>query len=69
MNNVEEVVSRGQKVKVKVLTITGGKMSLSIKDVDQSSGADLNPGSSKNSGSREDDLALRNPEHPGFSGK
>ena len=51
------------------MTITGGKMSLSIKDVDQSSGADLNPGSSKNSGSREDDLALRNPEHPGFSGK
>ena len=68
--SVDEVVSRGQKVKVKILTITGGKMSLTMKDVDQETGQDLNPGSSTNkkSMSREDDLALRNPEHPGFSG-
>lgn len=69
VTSVEEVVSRGQKVKVKILTIAGGKMSLTIKDVDQRTGQDLNPGGSSSSRkSREDDLALRNPEHPGFSG-
>ena len=68
VNSVEDAVSRSQKVKVKVLSIAGGKMSLSIKDVDQTSGKDLNPGSGSKKGSREDDLALRNPEHPGFAG-
>ena len=68
VNSVEDAVSRGQKVKVKVLTIAAGKMSLSIKDADQTSGKDLNPGSGSKKGSREDDLALRNPEHPGFAG-
>ena len=71
VNSVEDAVSRGQKVKVKVLSIASGKMSLSIKDVDQISGKDLNPGSGsskKGGSSREDDLALRNPEHPGFAG-
>ena len=67
VSNVEEAVSRGQKVKVKVLTITGGKMSLSMRDVDQETGQDLNP-SAASKKSREDDLALRNPEHPGFGG-
>ena len=68
VSNVEEVVSRGDRVKVKVLSITGSKMSLSMKDVDQESGEDLNPASTAKSkkASREDDLALRNPEHPGF---
>ena len=69
VSSVDEVVSRGQRVKIKVLSITGNKMSLSMKDVDQETGRDLNPGSSSNfgkKGSREDDLALRNPEHPGF---
>ena len=68
VSSVDEVVSRGQRVKIKVLSITGNKMSLSMKDVDQETGRDLNPGSSSNGkkGSREDDLALRNPEHPGF---
>lgn len=67
--NVEEVVQRGQRVKVKVLSITGGKMSLSIKDVDQATGQDLNPGSGavQKSKTREDDLAFRNPEYPGSS--
>jgi ATP-dependent RNA helicase DHX8/PRP22 len=66
-NSVEEVVARGQPVKVKVLSITGGKMSLTMKDVDQSSGEDLNPDSTKRP-SREDDLALKNPDRPGASG-
>ncbi len=48
VNTVEEVVTRGQEVKVKVLSIAGtGKISLSMKDVDQSTGEDLNPGANK----------------------
>ena len=42
-------------------------MSLSMRDVDQETGQDLNPSSSVKK-SREEDLLLRNPEHPGFSG-
>jgi len=65
VNKVEEVVSRGQAVKVKVLSIAGGKMSLSMRDADQETGEDLNP-SANNRGAknREDDLALVNPERP-----
>ena len=37
VNNVEEVVSRGDSVKVKVLA-AGFKISLSMKDVDQQKG-------------------------------
>ena len=47
VNSVEEVVSRGQRVKIKILSITGGKMSLTMKDVDQETGQDLNPGGQK----------------------
>lgn len=43
VNQVSEVVVRGQQVKVKVLSFTGQKISLSIKDVDQETGEDLNP--------------------------
>ena len=46
VNNVEEVVSRGDTVKVKVLA-TGLKTSLSMKDVDQATGEDLNPGANR----------------------
>lgn len=43
VTNVQEVVQRGQKVRVKVLSVAGQKVSLSIKDVDQDTGEDLNP--------------------------
>merc|ERR1719234_1546609 len=43
VNSVEEVVSRGDKVLVKVLSV-GSKTSLSMKDVDQATGKDLDPG-------------------------
>ncbi|XP_050310785.1 ATP-dependent RNA helicase DHX8 [Anthonomus grandis grandis] len=43
VTQVSEVVSRGNKVKVKVLSLTGQKVSLSMKDVDQLTGKDLNP--------------------------
>uniref|UniRef100_T1IJK0 RNA helicase n=1 Tax=Strigamia maritima TaxID=126957 RepID=T1IJK0_STRMM len=43
VTSVSDVVQRGQRVKVKVLSINGQKTSLSMKDVDQDSGEDLNP--------------------------
>ncbi|CAK9300122.1 unnamed protein product [Gordionus sp. m RMFG-2023] len=43
VHNVAEVVTRGQKVKVKVISLVGQKISLSIKDVNQQTGEDLNP--------------------------
>jgi ATP-dependent RNA helicase DHX8/PRP22 len=71
VKNVEEVVLRGQAVKVKVLSITAGqKISLTMKDVDQETGEDLNPmanraaGGGVAGGNRESDLLMRNPERP-----
>ncbi|XP_022645793.1 ATP-dependent RNA helicase DHX8-like isoform X1 [Varroa jacobsoni] len=43
VTEVTEVVQRGQPVKVKVLSVTGSKTALSMKDVDQATGEDLNP--------------------------
>ncbi|XP_023311551.1 ATP-dependent RNA helicase DHX8 isoform X2 [Anoplophora glabripennis] len=43
VTNVSEVVSRGSRVKVKVLSVTGQKVSLTMKDVCQITGKDLNP--------------------------
>jgi predicted RNA-binding protein with RPS1 domain len=43
VTNVEEVVARGDTVWVKVLFNRGRKTSLSMKDVDQTTGEDLNP--------------------------
>ena len=42
VRDVTDVVKHGQRVKVKVLSITGNKMSLSMKDVDQVTGHNLN---------------------------
>ena len=67
VNNVEEVVSRGDSVKVKVLATVGGKMSLSMKDVDQVTGEDLNPTANKSltrGEGRDGDLRMMNPERP-----
>jgi len=66
VTTVSDVVNRGQKVKAKVLSFTGNKPSLSLKDVDQSSGEDLNPGRVRVGGEvkeGEDDSA-RNPDRP-----
>ena len=68
VNNVEEVVSRGDSVKVKVLATLGGKISLSLKDVDQVTGEDLNPTANKtlsrDNSDRDQDLRMMNPERP-----
>ncbi|CAF1163474.1 unnamed protein product [Rotaria sordida] len=42
INNISDVVKCHQKVKVKVLSYTDTEMSLSMKDVDQNTGEDLN---------------------------
>eukprot|EP01116_Phalansterium_solitarium_P004540 TRINITY_DN1557_c0_g2_i1.p1 TRINITY_DN1557_c0_g2~~TRINITY_DN1557_c0_g2_i1.p1 ORF type:complete len:1212 (-),score=365.03 TRINITY_DN1557_c0_g2_i1:225-3860(-) len=41
VNRADEVVKPGQRVKVKVLSIAGSKISLSMRDVDQATGRDL----------------------------
>ncbi|XP_017087912.2 ATP-dependent RNA helicase DHX8 [Drosophila bipectinata] len=61
VTDVTEVVNRNQSVKVKVMSITGQKVSLSMKEVDQDSGRDLNPLSHV---SEEDSLRDRNPDGP-----
>jgi ATP-dependent RNA helicase DHX8/PRP22 len=43
VNHPMEVVNRGQRVKVKVISIAGSKVGLSMKDVDQVTGRDLMP--------------------------
>jgi ATP-dependent RNA helicase DHX8/PRP22 len=60
VTDVNEVVSRGNSVKVKVMSITGQKVSLSMKEVDQLSGQDLNPLSHN----ADDEMGARNPDRP-----
>lgn len=43
VNNVADVVARGQRVKAKVRSVVGHRIALSMRDVDQMTGADLNP--------------------------
>ncbi|KAF7286144.1 hypothetical protein GWI33_007392 [Rhynchophorus ferrugineus] len=64
VTQVSEVVSRGGKVKVKVLSVTGQKVSLSMKDVDQLTGKDLNPLSHAPPEREDKD---RNPDRPTHS--
>lgn len=61
--SASDVVSRGQKVLVKVLSISGQKVSLSMKDVDQETGRDLNPVINVTR-TEEDEKHLRNPDRP-----
>ncbi|KOB66746.1 Uncharacterized protein OBRU01_21069 [Operophtera brumata] len=65
VTNVSEVVNRGDKVKVKVLSITGQKVSLTMKDVCQDTGKDLNPTSHAH---LEAEREGRNPDRPSVSG-
>lgn len=45
VNHPSEIVQRGQSVKVKVIAVKDGKISLSMAEVDQSSGEDLSKSS------------------------
>ncbi|KAI0691980.1 P-loop containing nucleoside triphosphate hydrolase protein [Cytidiella melzeri] len=42
-NSVSDLLTRGQSVKVKVMSVAGNRIGLSMKDVDQASGRDLTP--------------------------
>ncbi|CAF0710967.1 unnamed protein product [Brachionus calyciflorus] len=64
VNQVSDVVQRHQKVKVKVLSITGNKIGLSMKDVDQQTGKDLNSQDTKRLRTTEDSQFTRNPDRP-----
>uniref|UniRef100_A0A0B7B2H2 RNA helicase n=1 Tax=Arion vulgaris TaxID=1028688 RepID=A0A0B7B2H2_9EUPU len=65
VTNVSDVINKGQKVKAKVLSFTGNKPSLSIKDVNQSTGEDMNPSRVRVGGEiKEDDTVARNPDRP-----
>ncbi|XP_066925982.1 ATP-dependent RNA helicase DHX8-like [Clytia hemisphaerica] len=67
VNDVKDVVTKNQNVKVKVLNIVGKKTSLSMKDVDQITGEDLNPNSGvrlPTSRSQNEEDLLRNPDRP-----
>ncbi len=41
MTNPADLVARGQAVKVKVMSVAANRVQLSMKDVDQATGADL----------------------------
>ncbi|KAM6951416.1 ATP-dependent RNA helicase DHX8-like isoform 2-T2 [Aplochiton taeniatus] len=63
--NVADVVTKGQRVKIKVLSFTGTKASLSMKDVNQETGEDLNPNRRRNLGPEGgEESAMRNPDRP-----
>lgn len=63
VTDVTEVVSRNQNVKVKVMSIAGQKVSLSMKEVDQDTGADLNDSSHAHLRA-DSDARDRNPDRP-----
>ncbi|GIY28685.1 ATP-dependent RNA helicase DHX8 [Caerostris extrusa] len=66
VTSVGDVVQKSQRVKVKVLSFTGQKTSLSMKDVDQDTGEDLNPAVAHTESMRKvstEDI-LRNPDRP-----
>ncbi|KFB48712.1 hypothetical protein ZHAS_00016714 [Anopheles sinensis] len=65
VNLVTDVVNRGDDVKVKVMSLAGNKISLSMKEVEQSTGRDLNPLSHSHlKDAAESDLPGRNPDRP-----
>ncbi|KAL7009852.1 DEAH-box ATP-dependent RNA helicase prp22 [Cystobasidiomycetes sp. EMM_F5] len=43
LNHPSDVLTKGDSVKVKVMSVAGSRLSLSMKDVDQTTGRDLSP--------------------------
>lgn len=52
MRDIKQAVKRGDRVKVKVISMVGSKIGLSMKEVDQSTGQDLFPERSKHAASQ-----------------
>ncbi|KAF5402362.1 DEAH (Asp-Glu-Ala-His) box polypeptide 8 [Paragonimus heterotremus] len=78
--NVSDVVQRMQKVYVKVISFTGSRTGLSMREVNQETGEDFNPRESGDKSSSSDDLkdktrnvdevdidGVRNPDRPAAS--
>jgi ATP-dependent RNA helicase DHX8/PRP22 len=63
VRDVKAVVKKGQRVKVKVISIAGSKMALSMKEVDQTTGEDLLPQRSRDSLAKLN-AELANPSRP-----
>jgi ATP-dependent RNA helicase DHX8/PRP22 len=59
VSHPSDIVARGQDVKVKVIKIEGGKIGLSMKDVDQVTGEDLAPQMRIGSGANMEALGSR----------
>ncbi|KAI7876376.1 hypothetical protein K492DRAFT_231980 [Lichtheimia hyalospora FSU 10163] len=59
-----DIVRRNQHVKVKVMSVAGSRISLSMKDVDQDTGEDLSPNLRVRSKEEMETLASRNPDRP-----
>ena len=67
VNHPSDLVSRGQPVKVKVSRIEGTRISLSMKDVDQSTGQDLAPQQRLASGANMEKMANGNNRYGSLS--
>lgn len=75
VGNLKDTMNRGQRVKVKIISISGAKLSMSIKDVDQQTGRDLMPMRSSDGAERarldsraSDNRSWINPSAPGMQG-
>lgn len=75
VGNLKDTMNRGQRVKVKIISISGAKLSMSIKDVDQQTGRDLMPMRSNDGAERarldsrsSDNRSWINPSAPGMQG-
>ncbi|KAF7721085.1 DEAH-box ATP-dependent RNA helicase prp22 [Apophysomyces ossiformis] len=59
-----DIIQRNQRVKVKVMSVAGSRIGLSMKDVDQRTGEDLTPHLRVRSKEELEELATRNPDRP-----
>ncbi|ETL28161.1 ATP-dependent helicase HrpA [Phytophthora nicotianae] len=73
VSNVKEFAKRGDRVKVKLISISGAKLSMSMRDVDQKTGKDLMPQRSSDGAERarqenksSDSRSWINPSAPGM---
>ncbi|KAG0345797.1 DEAH-box ATP-dependent RNA helicase prp22 [Podila humilis] len=67
VNDVSEVVKRNDFVRVKVMSVTSTRLSLSMRDVDQKTGKDLTPQLRIKSKEEMEADAARNPDRPSSS--
>ena len=68
VRDAKQVVKRGQKVKVKIISMVGSKMALSMKEVDQETGEDLLPQRSRETLAKMNS-DLTNPSRPNGNGR